>query len=72
MYTLTKKFRFESAHRLAKGYKGKCANIHGHSWNGHITVEVRGLDKYGMAYDYTKLKEFTQKIEKQLDHSILL
>ena len=40
MYTLTKAFRFESAHRLAKGYEGKCANIHGHSWNGELTVEI--------------------------------
>lgn len=71
-YTLTKKFRFEAAHRLAKGYEGKCSNIHGHSWNGHITVEVEGLDEQGLSIDFAKLGKFTKKIEDRFDHSLLL
>lgn len=72
MYTLTKKFRFEAAHRLAKGYEGKCANIHGHSWNGEITVTAIKLDKYGFGIDFGRLKKFTKEIEDWLDHAIIL
>lgn len=72
MYTLTKKFRFEAAHRLAKGYKGKCANIHGHSWNGEITVTTTELDEYGFGIDFERLKKFTKEIEELLDHVLIL
>lgn len=72
MYTLTKKFRFESAHRLGHGYKGKCRNLHGHSWNGMIGVSVPGLDEYQMALDFGVMGEFVKIVEKNLDHKILL
>ena len=72
MYQLEKKFRFEAAHRLAKGYEGKCKNIHGHSWNGTIVIECGVLDKYDFGMDFSLLKDFTKKIEANLDHSILL
>ncbi len=72
MYELTKKFRFESAHRLAKNYKGKCANIHGHSWNGELVITAVNLDAYDFAIDFGELKKFTKAIENALDHKILL
>ena len=72
MITLEKKFRFESAHRLAKGYVGKCANIHGHSWNGKLIIRTEGLDEFGMGFDYKEMGKFTKGIEKQLDHKLLL
>lgn len=72
-YDLTKKFRFESAHRLANGYVGKCANIHGHSWNGHITVRCTKLDEMGLGIDFSKIKnEVTKIIEDNYDHKIIL
>lgn len=52
MYSLSKNFRFESAHRLGKGYEGKCRNIHGHSWNGSIKVKVKDLDQYDFGIDF--------------------
>lgn len=72
MYQLTKNFRFETAHRLAKGYVGKCANIHGHSWNGSIAVSVKELDEFGFAVDYKDLGKFTKMIEDTVDHKIML
>lgn len=72
MYELSKSFRFEAAHRLAKGFRGKCANIHGHSWNGKLTVETSSLDHFDFGVDYTILGKFTKEIEAQLDHKILL
>lgn len=69
---LTKKFRFESAHRLAKGYVGKCSNIHGHSWNGNLTVSTTTLDKFSMGVDYGILGKFLKQIEEALDHKLLV
>lgn len=71
-YELSKHFRFESAHRLAKGYKGKCANVHGHSWNGTLTVIVTTMDQYGMAFDFSELGAFLKDIEGWLDHKTLV
>ncbi|HEY1024005.1 MAG TPA: 6-carboxytetrahydropterin synthase [Sphingobacteriaceae bacterium] len=72
MYELSKTFRFEAAHRLAKGFTGKCANIHGHSWNGKLTVETSSLDEFDFGVDYSILGKFTKEIEGLLDHQILL
>lgn len=42
MFTLSKKFRFEASHQLPH-HDGKCARLHGHSWQGSITVEGSAL-----------------------------
>lgn len=70
--TLQKKFRFETAHRLAKGYVGKCANIHGHSWNGHIEVEYLEMDEFDMGVDYAILGRYCKILEAELDHKLIL
>lgn len=72
MYKLTKKFRFEAAHRLAQGYVGKCANIHGHSWNGEIEVRTDKIDEMSIAVDFSVLKKFCKIIESTFDHAIIL
>ena len=74
MLTLSKKSRFESAHRLGKGYVGKCANIHGHSWNGEIIINWsnRNLDQFDMALDYKEIGAWCKKIEEHLDHKLIL
>lgn len=71
-HKLTKSFRFESAHRLCKGYKGKCSNIHGHSWNGHIELECKSLDEFDMGVDFKLMGEFIKAIEKEYDHKLIL
>lgn len=72
MYNLTKKIRFESAHRLAKGYEGKCKNIHGHSWNGTIGVDVEMRDQFDFGIDFSDLKRIGKIVEDLFDHKILL
>tara|TARA_Y100000034_G_scaffold29728_1_gene36212 strand:+ start:76446 stop:76868 length:423 start_codon:yes stop_codon:yes gene_type:complete len=72
MYKLSKKFRFETAHRLAKGYVGKCSNIHGHSWNGEISVSCSELNSVGMAIDFSDLKTVCSIIEDIFDHKLVL
>lgn len=72
MFELTKKFRFESAHRLAKGYEGKCASIHGHSWNGELTIICETLDEHDFAMDFAHLKKFLNRVEERYDHKMLV
>jgi 6-pyruvoyltetrahydropterin/6-carboxytetrahydropterin synthase len=71
-YLLTKKFRFESAHRLIKGYVGKCNQIHGHSWHGHIALRCEGVDEHDMSVDFKKIGTICKEIEAQFDHKLLL
>lgn len=71
-FTLTKKFRFETAHRLTKGYQGKCNHIHGHSWNGKIAVTALELDEVDMAVDFKILGRFCKMVEERYDHKLLL
>lgn len=71
-YTLKKKFRFEAAHRLAHGYKGKCSNIHGHSWNGELEITTHAVDEQGLALDFGILGDFLKGIEREFDHKLLL
>jgi 6-pyruvoyltetrahydropterin/6-carboxytetrahydropterin synthase len=74
MVELEKKFRFEMAHRLSHGYDGKCANIHGHSWNGSLFIRstTDELDEFGMLMDYSDIKKITSKIEERFDHKLVL
>lgn len=72
MYILSKTFRFEMAHRLSMGYMGKCANVHGHSWNGQIVVDCESLDDVGMGIDYAELKKITKVFEDTYDHKLVL
>tara|TARA_R110000803_G_scaffold182176_2_gene244493 strand:- start:1968 stop:2408 length:441 start_codon:yes stop_codon:yes gene_type:complete len=72
MHRLSKKFRFETAHRLGKGYAGKCKNIHGHSWNGQIYIDCEQLDEYDFGMDFGVIAEFTKAVEAALDHGIML
>ena len=69
---ITKAFRFEAAHRMAKGYIGKCSNIHGHSWRGELSVICSKLDEYGMGIDFYQLDQFLNQIIEYFDHKITL
>ena len=72
MYRLSKSFWFEAGHRLAKGYEGKCKNMHGHSWKLTVTVEGAKLNQYGMLIDFADLKKIVNPIVDRYDHSFLV
>src|SRR4030095_1982131 len=67
MFTLKKSFRFEASHQL-KNHKGKCARLHGHSWE--FIVEIEGeIDKNNMVIDYAEISEIAKPlIDEKLDH----
>lgn len=61
--TITKEFKFDSAHRLHdskltddenKRIFGKCSRLHGHTY--HLFVTVSGKEENGMIMNFTTLK----------------
>lgn len=77
MISITKIFRFETAHAIHR-YKGDCKNIHGHSYELHVTVRGRHADDgyvegLGIIIDFKDLKSIVQsEVVKVLDHKLLL
>lgn len=67
MLVLTVKSHFDAAHRLCN-YQGKCARIHGHTWQIEASVGGEKLDSTGMLIDFSKLKKLLKKILEQFDH----
>jgi 6-pyruvoyltetrahydropterin/6-carboxytetrahydropterin synthase len=74
---VTKSFTFEMAHALWN-YDGPCRNIHGHSYQLHVTVygqpskEIENT-KLGMVMDFSDLKEIVnQYVVGVFDHSVVI
>ena len=58
---------FDASHRLPL-HKGKCFNMHGHTW--HVRVEVSGhTNLEGMVVDLKLHKEAVQAIVATFDHT---
>lgn len=75
MFTLTKEFRFEAAHKLPM-HDGKCRNLHGHSWKMRVIVQgenlILGGPKAGMLYDFSGISQIAKPfVEHYLDHHYL-
>lgn len=77
MLKLTKIFHFEMAHAI-HNYSGACKDIHGHSYELHVTVSpVKFKDGYfpapGFIIDFKELKKLVNaEVIEKLDHSLLL
>lgn len=77
MLSITKIFHFETAHAI-QGYQGACRNIHGHSYELHITVcakqdESQYLPGTGILVDFKIIKQVvSEAVVKPLDHILLL
>jgi 6-pyruvoyltetrahydropterin/6-carboxytetrahydropterin synthase len=60
---------FDAAHSLP-GYLGKCANLHGHTYQVEIVVEGQvGID--GFVMDFYQLKRILANAVQELDHNCL-
>ncbi len=74
MYFLKTAASFDSAHFL-RGYKGKCANLHGHHWV--IEVEISGEHLQsdgsgkGMLIDFGDLKQAVRELAESFDHALI-
>jgi len=70
MYQLTVKSHFDAAHKL-EGYKGACANLHGHTFKYQVVLESEKLDKMDMVVDFKDVKAQLKVLETRLDHKYL-
>lgn len=77
MLQLTKIFYFEMAHAI-HSYTGDCKNIHGHSYELHVTVSAVAEPKNyipapGFIIDFKEIKKtVTTAIIEKFDHKIIL
>lgn len=77
MISLTKIFRFETAHAIY-GYDGPCAHIHGHSYELHVSVRAHQptegyLKGQGILIDFKELKILVhENVIRLLDHKLIL
>lgn len=78
MLQLTKIFRFETAHAI-NGYEGQCKNIHGHSYELHVTIRSEKTEKDsflpqpGFLVDFKDLKTIVKEnIVDHFDHCLIL
>ena len=64
--TISKDIKFDCAHMLSN-YKGKCANLHGHTYHGTVTIEGDVDPETGMLLDYNTVKDAVDVF----DHAII-
>lgn len=67
-WTLKVRDKFSAAHYL-KEYKGKCEKIHGHTFQVEVEIAVRELDRTGLGFDFTEVKNVLAAALP--DHSLL-
>jgi len=70
MFKISTKYHFDSAHFLP-GYKGKCANLHGHTWTIRVTIAGDKLNLTGILVDFKEVKEKLKQQCEYLDHKVL-
>ncbi|MDQ0376509.1 6-pyruvoyl trahydropterin synthase family protein [Amycolatopsis thermophila] len=71
MTNVSIRVRFEAGHRLPQ-LPGKCHNLHGHSWQGWITV-AGTMNDQDVVVDFGELKAALQRwVDQNLDHGMLL
>lgn len=67
MYKLTKRLKFEAAHRIP-GHPGKCDRLHGHTYLVDVEVKGTDLDALGILVDFGAMKELESLLP---DHTYL-
>ena len=73
IYTISKSFAFEAAHRLPQ-HRGKCRRLHGHSYR--VEVAISGVlqssgPSQGMIMDFDELSLVVRPLLAALDHHYL-
>ena len=72
IYSVSKEFSFEYAHRLILKYESKCHNIHGHTAKVQLKLKTKSVNSDGMVKDFNDFKPFIKFIEDEYDHTLFL
>lgn len=74
MYLVKKQLKtFSAAHRLIKGYVGKCRNLHGHNYAVRITFTAAKLDEYDFVIDFDDINKLCNRwVVDNWDHGVLV
>ena len=72
MYSISKSYQFEAAHRLIAPYSGKCNSVHGHSFRVTVQLSSRTLNSCDMVEDFSSLKPVGEWIMAYLDHATIV
>lgn len=70
MIYLSRAFDFEAAHKL-DNYDGACADLHGHTYFGEVTISGAPVGSTGMVLDFTVLKNIVKEVIARYDHKYL-
>lgn len=71
MFHLTVEKSFAAAHQL-HAHKGKCKNLHGHTFKVRVTVAGESLDpEQGFLVDFGDIKKELNAILEEFDHKNL-
>ncbi len=68
---IAKDFRWEMGHRL-QCHKGKCYNLHGHSYSLNVEFEGSITKSGNMVIDYFDVKDLIAPLVDELDHTIIV
>jgi len=71
MRKIAKDFRWEMGHRL-QCHKGKCYNLHGHSYLLNVEFEGSVNENTNMVIDYFDVKDLIAPMIEKLDHTIIV
>jgi len=74
MYSIRKKLKdFSAAHRLTKGYVGKCAHLHGHNYVATVLIAAKQLDACDLLIDFNEVKSLCDGwLQKYVDHATFI
>lgn len=66
----TKEVTFDAAHRLSF-HKGKCYNLHGHTYKLRLTLACEDLEN-DMVLDFYEIKKILNEVVERYDHTTML
>ena len=74
MYQIKKQLKqFSAAHRLLKGYQGKCRNLHGHNYAVSVTFVSDRLDQFDFVIDFDDVSRLCDRwVNDNWDHAALI
>jgi len=70
MFELSVTGDFAASHMIPE-HKGKCKNLHGHTWKVEVTLSGDRLDALGMVTDFAVVKKQLRDFLERLDHTHL-